>query len=166
MIIGLRTATLLGGLLCATGALAGEQFGPFEKVDEQPLKEIWLTSGFETWHFDSSLGLNDHNHGWGIDYRYSTTTSLTAGKFLNSDWQDSRYLGFSWHPLTFGRFRFGAYVGFFDGYPAMHDGGTFVAVVPAIAMEYERIGFNLAIVPTIQQRMYGGISLQLKLKVY
>jgi len=35
-----------------------------------------------------------------------------------------------------------------------------------ISGEYGRFGANLIIVPTIENRLYGGLSLQLKLKLY
>jgi hypothetical protein len=58
------------------------------------------------------------------------------------------------------------FAGVLDGYPRMEGGGTFLAAVPTISGEYGRVGANLIIVPTIQDRLYGGISLQLKLKLY
>ncbi len=162
----LHAACVVSGLLLANSCQAGNSFGPFDQVKPAPLNELWLTTGFETWHFDRNAGLNGHNPGWGIDYRFSTTSSITAGKFFNSDRYDSRYLGAIWQPLSAGPFRLGAYIGLFDGYPGMMNGGPFAAVVPAISTEYKRIGANLVIVPTIQNRLYGGISLQLKLKAY
>lgn len=166
MRFSLLTAYVVSGLLFAMSCQASDRFGPLKKVENQPLNEVWLSTGFETWHFNNNLGLNDHNSGWGIDYRFSTTTSITAGRFFNSDWQNSNYLGVSWNPLALGPFRLGAFAGLFDGYPRMMNGGTFAAVIPAISAEYGIFGANLIIIPTIQNRLYGGISLQLKLKVY
>jgi hypothetical protein len=162
----LKIACALCGLLFAMSCPAADEFGPFDKIEYQPLNEFWVSTGFETWHFDSGLGLNGHNPGWGIDYRFATTVSITAGKFFNSDLQDSNYLGASWHPLSAGPFRFGMFAGLLDGYPRMSQGRPFLAAVPAISAEYGRIGANLIIVPTIQDRLYGGLSLQLKLKLY
>jgi hypothetical protein len=162
----LKAACIFGGLLFALSAQAAENFGPFDKIEYQPLKEVWVATGFETWHFNSNLGLNNHNPGWGAEYRFSTTTSVIGGRFFNSDWQDSNYLGINWNPLAMGPFRLGLFAGLFDGYPRMMNGGTFAAVVPAISVEYGRLGANFIIVPTIQNRLYGGISLQLKLKLF
>lgn len=159
-------ACLLSGLTFATGCSAAEGFGPFDQVAYQPLNEVWVSTGFKTWHFDNGLGLNGHNPGWGFDYRFSTTVSITLGKFFNSDRHDSNYLGAGWYPLSAGPFRFGMFAGLLNGYPRMAQGGPFLAAVPAISAEYGRIGVNLIIVPTIQDRLYGGISLQLKLKLY
>jgi hypothetical protein len=150
----------------ATGCNAAERFRPFDKVEYEPLNEVWVSTGFKTWHFDSGLGLNGHNPGWGVDYRFSTTVSGTGGSFFNSDHQDSNYLGLSWHPISAGTCRFGMFGGLLDGYPRMEQGGAFLAVVPAISVEYGRVGANLIIIPTIKDQLYGGISLQLKLKLY
>ncbi len=163
---GLKAACALSGLMFAMACHAADKYGPFDEIEYQPLKELWLSTGFETWHFDSGPDLNGHNPGWGIDYRFSTTLSVTGGKFFNSDRHDSNYLGLSWQPLAAGPFRLGMFGGLLDGYPRMQGGGTFLAAVPVISAEYGRIGANLIIVPTIQDRIYGGISLQLKLKLY
>lgn len=162
----LKAACVSCGLMFAMGCQAADTYGPFNQVEYRPLSELWVSTGFESWHFDSGLGLNGHNPGWGIDYRFSTTVSITAGKFFNSDRYDSSYLGASWYPLSAGPCRFGMFAGFLNGYPRMEQGGAFLAAVPAISVEYGRIGANLIIVPTIQDRLYGGISLQLKLKLY
>ena len=161
-----KFASALCGLSFAMSCPAADGFGPFDKIEYQPLNEFWVSTGFETWHFDSGRGLNGHNPGWGIDYRFASTTSITAGKFFNSDRHDSSYLGVSWQPLAAGPFRLGLFGGLLDGYPRMEGGGSFLAAVPAISAEYGRVGANLIIVPTIQDRLYGGISLQLKLKLY
>jgi hypothetical protein len=161
-----KAACSLSGLLFAMSCPAADSFGPFDKIENTPLTEVWLSTGFKTWHFDNGLGLNGHNPGWGGEYRYSTTLAVTGGQFYNSDWHTSNYLGGLWHPLAVGPFRFGIYAGLFDGYPRMQNGGVFAALAPVISAEYGRIGANLIIVPTIQDRLYGGISLQLKLKVY
>jgi hypothetical protein len=166
MRFNLRTFGFLMGLMVATNCSAENKFGPFEIIADSVRSELWLSTGFQTWHFNNKLGLNGHNPGWGLDYRFSTTASVTGGKFYNSDWNDSRYLGLSWYPLSVGPLHFGVFAGLFDGYPRMMNGGAFLAAVPAISAEYNRVGVNLAIVPTIQDRLYGGISLQLKLKVY
>ena len=62
--------------------------------------------------------------------------------------------------------KLGAVVGAFDGYPKMRDGGWFPALIPAATFEYKRVGVNVAIVPTYKDRLHGGISVQLKFKVW
>ena len=54
----------------------------------------------------------------------------------------------------------------FDGYPKMRDGGWFPAAIPTLTYEYRRLGVNVGIIPSYKDRLYGGISVQLKLKLF
>lgn len=128
--------------------------------------ELWIDTGFATYHFDSDAELNGRNPGVGLEYRFSDTMAVTAGRFYNSDYEHSRYVGLYYQPWNYKGFRFGAVVGAFDGYPKMRDGGWFPALIPAISYEYQRVGVNIAIVPSYKDRLYGGISLQLKFKLW
>ncbi len=60
----------------------------------------------------------------------------------------------------------GAVAGGFNGYPKMRDGGWFLAAIPTATIEYERVGINIAVVPTYKDRLHGGISVQLKFKLF
>lgn len=128
--------------------------------------ELWLDTGFATWHFDNDKDLNGRNPGVGLEYRFSDTMAATAGRFYNSDREHSRYVGLYYQPWEYKGVRFGAVVGAFDGYPKMRDGGWFPALIPAITYEYQRVGVNVAIVPSYKDRLYGGISVQLKFKLW
>ncbi|MEG0884489.1 MAG: hypothetical protein RSH52_24955, partial [Janthinobacterium sp.] len=86
--------------------------------------------------------------GRGAEYRFSTVASVTAGRFYNSDRAYSNYLGVYYQPIKVGPLRVGAVVGGFSGYPKMRDGGWFPALVPTISYEYQRVGVNIAIVPS------------------
>jgi hypothetical protein len=44
----------------------------------------------------------------------------------------------------------------------MRDGGWFPAVVPTATVEYGRVGLNIGVVPSYKDRLYGGVSVQLK----
>ena len=57
-------------------------------------------------------------------------------------------------------------VGGFNGYPRMRNGGWFVAAIPVASFEYRRFDVNLMIVPSYKDRLYGAVSVQLKLKVF
>jgi len=48
----------------------------------------------------------------------------------------------------------------------MQNGGWFVAAIPMLSLEYQRVGVNLAIVPSYQNRLHGALSLQLKVKLF
>jgi len=135
-------------------------------IDSKPLNEVWIDSGFESYHFNRNEGLNGNNYGLGADYRLSTTTALTAGRFYNSNRDYSDYAGIYYQPLQLGPFRLGAVAGGFNGYPNMKNGGWFLAAIPTASAEWGRFGINLAFVPTLKNRLYGAISLQIKIKVW
>jgi hypothetical protein len=167
MINSLRNASLriAGAALLAvmSGAALADTF---ETIESAPLKEVWLNGGFYSYHFQRDKGLNDSNPGFGGEYRFSTVASVTAGRFYNSDRAYSNYIGLYYQPWKVGPVRLGAVVGGFDGYPKMRDGGWFPAAIPTASFEYERVGVNVAIVPKYKDRLYGAISIQLKLKVF
>jgi hypothetical protein len=162
MIKSLRIAGLVL-LACMSGAAVADTF---ETIESAPLKEVWLNAGFYSYHFQRDKGLNDSNPGLGAEYRFSTVASVTAGRFYNSDRAYSNYIGVYYQPFKVGPVRLGAVVGGFDGYPKMRDGGWFPAFIPTASFEYQRVGVNVAIVPSYKDRLYGAISVQLKLKVF
>jgi len=128
--------------------------------------ELWLDTGFATYHFQRDLNLNGRNPGIGVEYRFSEAAAVTAGRFYNSDRQHSNYAGVYYQPWNVGPVRLGAVVGGFNGYPKMRDGGWFLALIPAATFEYKRVGINIAVVPTYKNRLHGGISAQLKFKLW
>ncbi|MES2317218.1 MAG: hypothetical protein V4631_06945 [Pseudomonadota bacterium] len=134
--------------------------------ETEKLNQVWIDTGFLTRHFQSDLDLNGKNGGVGVEYRFSESMAVTAGRFYNSDRQHSRYVGLYYQPWSFHGVKLGAVVGGFDGYPKMRDGGWFPALIPAATFEYQRVGVNVAIVPTYKDRLHGGISVQLKFKVW
>ena len=135
-------------------------------VEPKPANELWLNFGEYSYHFDKDKGLNNRNFGLGIEYRYSTRSSIMVGEFHNSDWYTSHYAAWHWQPLGWGPVRFGVVAGAMDGYPKMLDGGWFLAVIPTVGIEYKHIGANLFLVPSYQNRLYGAISLQMKFRVF
>lgn len=153
-----KTAIAMALLLCAQ-AQAQEQ-------DDGKRSELWLATGFATYHFQSDKDLNGQNPGVGIEYRFSDVAAVTAGRFYNSDREHSKYVGVYYQPWTVGGVKLGAVVGAFDGYPHMRDGGWFPALIPAATYEYKRVGVNLAVIPTYKNRLHGGISLQLKFRLF
>lgn len=130
------------------------------------LGQLWIDSGFATYHFQRDLDLNGRNTGIGLEYRLSEAASATAGRFYNSDRRYSNYAGLYYQPWRWGPVRFGAVAGGFNGYPKMRGGGWFLAAIPAASFEYQRVGVNVAVVPTYQDRLHGGISVQLKFKLF
>jgi hypothetical protein len=155
---------------CAALALSAharaDENSMFQTIESKPISEVWINPGFYSWHFQRDKNLNDSNPGFGVEYRFSTVASATAGRFYNSDRRYSNYAGVYYQPWAIGPVRLGAVVGGFDGYPKMRDGGWFLAAIPVISVEYKRVGLNLGIVPTYKDRLYGALSFQLKLKVF
>jgi hypothetical protein len=152
-----------GCLLLAAPSLHAESL--FRIIDSEPAKQWWVNPGFYSLHFQRDKGLNNSNPGVGVEYRNSTVTSFTAGRFYNSDRDYSNYAGMYYQPVAVGPFKFGAVVGAFDGYPKMRNGGWFLAAIPVATIEGERFGLNIGFVPTYKDRLYGAISLQVKLRL-
>ena len=174
-LIALRVLLLMLCMLGATNAQAQAQDKVQAQEQDQSLfqwikpaakNEWWINPGFVSSHFDRSAGYNNANWGGGVEYRFSTTSSLTAGRFYNSDREYSNYAGIYWQPLAIGPIQFGAVIGGFNGYSKTNNGGWFAAVLPALTIEGKRFGANLFIIPTVGDRVHGALSLQLKWKVF
>ncbi len=138
---------------------------PFHITESAPLNEVWLNPGFYSWHFDRDVDLEGNNYGFGTEYRYTTTQSVMAGRFHNSDRAMSNYAVWLWQPVTLGAIRLGALAGFIDGYYHANHGGWFPMAIPVASYEYNNLGINLTVVPTIPDTVYGSFTIQLKLKV-
>jgi len=138
----------------------------FTKIDPAPKSELWIDTGFYTAHFDGDKDLNNNNKGLALEYRFSGTLAATGGRFYNSDRVWSNYAGVIWQPYAVGPVRVGLALAAFDGYPKTRDGGWFPGVIPTLTYEYERVGVNVGIIPNYKDRLYGGISFQLKFKLF
>lgn len=157
-------AALVAGMSLLTGPAHADDL--FHIIDSTPLNEVWLNAGFYSRHFQRDKNLNDSNPGLGVEYRFSSVASVTAGRFYNSDREYSNYAGIYYQPFAIGDVRLGAVVGGFNGYPKMRDGGWFPAIIPVASYEYKRVGLNFAIIPSYKDRLYGAFTFQLKLKVW
>ncbi len=155
---------LLCTVLCLVSTTSASE--PVSVVESKPISELWLNPGAYSYHFNRDKGLNGNNLGLGAEYRYSTVGSVMLGEFDNSDRYTSHYVVWHWEPLGWGPVRFGAVAGAIDGYPHMLDGGWFFAVIPTISIDYKYVGASVLLVPSYQNRLYGAISLQLKLRVF
>ena len=141
-------------------------YGPFEVIESTSKNEVWLNPGLLSYHFDQDRGFNSVNYGIGGEYKFSSVASVTAGTFRNSDYHPSSYLGVYWQPIAIGPVNIGLVTGFFNGYQTSNNGGWFPAILPAFTYEGKRVGVNLIVIPTIGDRVYGALSLQLKIKVF
>ncbi len=143
-----------------------KNFGSFAIVEPKPISEFWLNPGFYSYHFKKDVNLNNYNFGLGGEYRYSTTTSVEAGGFHNSDWKRSYYVGWNWQPLELGSVRLGGVAGLINGYPKAFHGGWFPAVLPQASFEHKNMGANIIFTPGYKDRLYAALSFQLKIKLY
>jgi hypothetical protein len=158
-------APIAGIMLAAMSGLAQAE-DAFTMIENKPDSALWINPGFYSYHFQRDKGFDDTNPGLGFEYRFSTVASVTAGRFHNSDREMSNYAGVYYQPIAWGPLRFGAVIGGFNGYPKMRDGGWFLAAIPVVTLEYERVGVNFAIVPTYKERLHGALSVQLKFKLF
>lgn len=132
----------------------------------RPQSSLWLNAGFYSYHFRRDRGLDDTNPGFGIEYQYSSVAAFTAGAFRNSEYSESRYLGWYYQPVRAGPFRLGAALGAFDGYQRMRSGGWFLAAVPVLTIESDQFGVNIGFIPDYQNRLNGAVTFQLKIRAF
>ncbi len=162
-------APLLGGMLaalCLCSASLVAQADDAAAAQAQPVSELWLNPGFYAYHFQKDRHLNDKAAGFGAEYRFSSTSAVTAGSYHNSNWGRSHYVAYYWRPVSIGPVRLGVIAGAVDGYPGTRKGGWFPAALPTLNVEYGRIGLNVFYVPSYKDSVNGSITFQLNLKVW
>jgi hypothetical protein len=131
---------------------------------------VWISPGIYSQHFDTSKHLRDDNVGLSIEVDLAPDHAVIGGNYINSDRARTHYGAYEWRPLHWQvaglELGAGVALGAFDGYPNYHDGGWFVAPLPVLAVEGRRIGVNLILIPTIQNRLDGALAVQFKLRVW
>jgi len=154
------------GLCVCTTTLQAEAVNePTQTIETNKALTLWINPGFYSAHFDTDKGLRNSNPGFGVEAAINEDWSATAGGFTNSNNARSNYVGVYYQPWHWGAWKAGAVVGGFNGYPNAFGGGWFVAALPVVTLEGERFGLNIALVPPLQNRLYGAISFQLKVKL-
>jgi hypothetical protein len=154
-------AILLNFLFCAAPAAFADQ-----APDSAEPTSVWISPGFWSHHFNRSAGYREDNIGLGAEWDISRSAFVQAGSYINSDRARTRYVGGAWEPLEFGGVRLGLYGGAFDGYPAMRAGGWFLAAFPVVSYRTDRLGINLTVIPTYQNRLHGAIVVQALFRVW
>jgi len=135
-------------------------------IQPESKSQVWVNPGMVSYHLQTNQNLNGDNWGAGVEYRFNTVASLTAGRFYNSDRAHSNYAGMYYQPIAIGPIKIGAVIGGFNGYSSTNNGGWFPALLPALTWEGDWVGANVFVIPTVGDRVHGAISLQLKLKVW
>lgn len=165
MIKSLALSICTSLLFCSISCLA-ESDSLLEIIEPTHKSELWLNPGMYSYHFDRNRDFNSVNYGFGAEYQFSSVASLTAGTYRNSHFHQSNYIGAYWQPVAIGPIHIGVVAGGFNGYSNTNHGGWFPAVLPALSLEGDLLGFNLLLIPTIPNRVAGSLSLQMKIKVF
>jgi hypothetical protein len=159
----LIAASFAAAAALAQPAKAGEPASP-------PLK-VWVNPGFYAYHFDRHKDLRDRDFGFGVEVEMSPRYLLTAGSYSNSNGARSHYAGLLWRPLQWRRasgvrIAGGAALAAIDGYPGYDRGGWFVAALPMLSIEGDRLGLNIGVIPTLKNRIEGALVFQVRLRVW
>jgi hypothetical protein len=132
--------------------------------------QVWINPGIYSLHFDRGRNLREDNVGLGAEVLLSRDHGLMAGTIINSDSQRSRYGAYQWRPWHWQpddlNISAGVIIAALDGYPRMRNGGWFLAALPVVAIEGERLGVNFSVIPTIKGRVHGAAAIQVKLRVW
>ena len=132
--------------------------------------QVWLNPGIYSYHFDRSEDLRENNIGFGAEVVVAPDHALMAGTFINSNDERTYYGAYQWRPLHWRPLgtavSAGIVIGAFDGYPQMRGGGWFLAAMPLLCIEGERIGLNFTIVPSYKDRLHGAVAVEIKLRVW
>lgn len=131
---------------------------------------VWINPGVLSYHFDRGLGLREDNWGLGAEILFGERHGAMAGTLINSNRARTRYAAYQWRPLqrrlSGMRASAGIALGAFDGYPSYRSGAWFPAAVPMLALEGERFGLNVYVIPGVAGRVHSALAVQLKLRVW
>lgn len=160
---GLRYSLLVWCTLIACNARADSTSSEFSP-------QVWINPGIYSQHFDRSKNLRNNNAGLGAEVALTKDHGFMVGTYINSNRAHSNYGTYVWRPLHWNALGLnvsaGLAAGAFDGYPNYRNGGWFLAALPVLSIEGERVGVNLSILPTIPNRIDGAIAIQFKLRIW
>jgi hypothetical protein len=133
---------------------------------------LWLSSGFWSHHTRRADRYQQNNTGAGIEWHGAGAWQdfqVNAGHYRNSRNRPSNYLQVGWMPLQLSlpagfELSGGASVGAVNGYPRMKGGGYFPTFVPALSLQWQRLGMNLVYIPSVGT-VDGAFALQLKVRL-
>lgn len=164
-----RIERLVSGFL-RVSLLALLLFSGGNAFAEEPYPEVWMNPGFLSYHFERDKNLREDNIGVGVEIEIRADHAAMLGTFINSDRDRTRYAGYQWRPLHWNPSSFevsaGLIVAALDGYPRMRNGGWFVAPLPIVTIEGDRVGVNFTVVPTIRNRLNGAFAIQVKIRLW
>jgi len=151
-------------------AVWGSTVAASDGPERDAYPNIWLNPGFLSYHFDRDADLREDNLGLGAEIEFNADHVLMGGAFMNSEDERSHYFGYQWRPLHWVVGGADVHVGLvaagLDGYPRKNDGDWFFVALPLLAVQGDRLGVNLTVIPTIEDQVYGSIALQFRLRVW
>lgn len=131
--------------------------------------QLWLTTGFRSYHFQRSADYNEINNGIGVEWRFNAEQAVVAGTYDNSMRRNSRYLHYVWTPVHIDPLHLGAAAGIINGYPDLNKGKFGFSLIPVASLHFKIFshdaGLNLVYIPTVTQRIDGSLALQLKIRL-
>lgn len=164
-------ATLSLALLCAA-LWPATATASADTDDTSTFKQqVWLTSGFRSFHTNNTSQYRENNTGLGVEWRLTPVWQLNAGHYNNSVGHGSNYWQAGWSPLSMElgsdwRLRAGGSLGLVNGYPRQASGGYFPTLVPTLGLEWKRLGLNMVYIPTVGGNVDGALALQLKFQIF
>ena len=152
-------------MLFALQAAAQDRVAPFVKERKT---DVWINAGLLSYHLNRSKNYREFNYGLGAEAVVSPNHAFMAGTYMNSESQQSNYLGYQYRPFHWQPGGWdvsaGVAVSLIDGYPSMSNKGWFIAPFPIVAVEGKRLGANFMLIPNFKHG--GAFAMQLKLKVW
>jgi hypothetical protein len=137
-------------------------------AQDEPGLQIWITPGMISDHGNEERDYNEKNTGFGVEAFITPRHGLIAGRFENSNYEQSRYLGYHWRPLQIPlgplRLSGGVALALIDGYSDVNDGGTFPSILPSVSAEFWRLGAHLIYVPNPEHS--GAVALLLRFRLW
>lgn len=120
--------------------------------------EVWVTSGMWSHHMNEDAHhYNQDNYGMGLQYERGHY-SLVAGRYFNSLYHESTYVGMMDEPWRVWKARVGFAAVLVSGYTRTPRYEP--AIAPAASLEFGHVGVNIIWVPSIV------VAVQVKLRVW
>ena len=162
---------LAASLACGVAAADNSDTPPSSSpaVQDEQASQLWVTTGFRSYHFKRSANYNENNSGIGLEWRFNAERAISVGTYRNSVRDTTHYLHYVWTPWQLGPLRLGGAIGLIDGYPDLNDGKVSFSLIPAASWHFKVFshdaGLNLVYIPTIAQQVDGSLALQLKIRL-
>ncbi len=148
--------------LFLAGAASASVFGKAEPKSGQ----LWISSGFLSYHPNREPNYNERNTGVGVEYYFNNRHALVAGHYKNSVHGQTTYAHYVYMPLAIGMTRIGAGFGVVNGYPELNNGKFGPAIMPIASTTFSfyghPVGINIVWIPSIDDRVDASIALQVK----